>query len=122
MCDCSDLIGRPYELGADGSGPEIDCIHLVYTVLKRMGIAAPTFNPGWYSASKYRIYRDLLAWGQRVPQPEYDGDVVLVPQDHLAFGVTWQSGILYINRHLMRVAWCPLTTIDGYPCFRMKSS
>ncbi len=48
MCDCADLVGMRYKLGADGSNGEIDCIHLVYTVLERLGIPTPAFNDGWY--------------------------------------------------------------------------
>jgi cell wall-associated NlpC family hydrolase len=51
MSDCADLVGLRYRLGADGSDGEIDCIHLVYTVLERLDIARPEFNDDWYSAS-----------------------------------------------------------------------
>ena len=66
------------------------------------------------------VLRDLLAWGCRVPQPVYDGDVVLIPQDRWAFAVTWEQGILHINRLSERVAWCPLANLTGAHCFRMK--
>ena len=52
MYDCGDLVGRPYRLGADGSGKEIDCIHLCYVALERMGIKAPAFKQSWYTDSK----------------------------------------------------------------------
>lgn len=122
MCVCSDLIGRPYRLGADGSTPEIDCIHMVYTVLDHLGITTPAFQANWYTASPRQVLRELYAWGTRVKQPEYDGDVVLLATDHWAFGVTWQSGILYINRHLNKVAWCPLSSICRCHCFRTRSN
>ena len=117
-----DLIGRPYQLGADGSDGPIDCIHLVYTVLERLGISTPPFNPKWYGASRIRISRDLLAWGERVSQPAYDGDVALLPQEAAAFAVTWQNGLHYINSHLQRVSWCPLAAMPRCHCFRMRSS
>lgn len=117
-----DLIGKPYRLGADGSDGEIDCIHLVYTVLGRLGIETPPFRPEWYSASRVTIARDLLRWGCRVERPAYDGDVALLPQEAAAFAVTWQNGLLYINRHLQQVAWCPIGAMPTCPCFRMRGN
>ena len=122
MSDCSDLIGRPYRLGADGTGDDIDCIHLVYIVLTRLGIITPAFNPHWYTAPIREVVRDLNAWGFRVVQPEYDGDVVLLPQNSWAFGVTWQNGILYINPQLQQVAWCPFSVMPRCRCYRTKNS
>lgn len=117
-----DLIGRPYQLGADGSDGPIDCIHLVYTVLERLGIPVPIFNPDWYGASHITIARELLAWGYRIKQPSYDGDVALLLQDSAVFAVTWQKGLLYINRDLQRVAWCPIGAGLRCHCFRMRGS
>ena len=122
MCDCSDLIGLRYRLGADGSGGEIDCIHLVYVVLERLGIGTPELQPDWYTASWRTIARALLTWGKAVNQAEYDGDVLLLMQDTKAFAVTWQTGILYINSQLGRVAWCPTSSITNYRCFRSSGN
>jgi len=69
MSDCADLIGLHFRLGADGTNGEIDCIHLVYTVLDRCQIPAPPFNSAWYEASWRMIARDLLSWGKRVAEP-----------------------------------------------------
>lgn len=117
-----DLIGTPYRLGADGSDGAIDCIHLVYTVLGRLNIGTPAFNAAWYSASRWQIARELLLWGERVSEPLYDGDVALLPQQAAAFAVTWQRGLLYINRELQQVAWCPIGILPSCPCFRMRSN
>jgi hypothetical protein len=119
-----DLIGRPYRLGADGTDPDgaLDCIHLVYEVLSRLGIRTPPFNAAWYDASNRTIARDLLRWGTRISYPAYDGDIAVLLQPSTAFSVTWQTGILYINRHLSQVAWCPIGTLQTYHCFRTKSS
>ena len=117
-----DLIGTPYKLGANGSDGQIDCIHLVYTVLGRLGIETPPFRAKWYSASRVTIARDLLCWGRRIAKPAYDGDVALLPQEAAAFAVTWQNGLLYINRDLLQVAWCPIGAMPTFPCFRMKNS
>lgn len=119
---CADLIGLRYRLGADGSNGEIDCINLCYRALEDLGIAAPPFNPDWYTASKKQILRDLLSWGVRVDRPAYDGDIVLFDQSGWAFAVTWQTGILYINRQLERVAWCSVHKLEKYRCFRTKNS
>jgi hypothetical protein len=122
MSDCADLIGLRYRLGADGTNNEIDCIHLVYTVLGRLQIPAPTFNPNWYTASKTAIARDLLRWGTRVKQPQYDGDVLLMTQGTWAFAVVWLNGVLYINTELEKVSWCSLQQLSSYRCFRTKGS
>lgn len=122
MCDCSDLIGRPYRLGADGSDREIDCIHLVYTVLDRLGVPTPEFQSGWYTADARTVLRDIQQWGHRVAQPQYDGDVLLLRQSGWGFAVVWQDGILYINGELQRVAWSPLCAVQNCRCYRMKSS
>jgi len=117
-----DLIGTSYRLGGDGSDGTIDCIHLVYTVLARLGIPAPAFKPEWYTASRITIARDLLQWGRRIPVPAYDGDVALLPQEAAAFAVTWHNGLFYINRELQQVAWCPISAVPPCPCFRTRSS
>lgn len=117
-----DLIGRPYQFGADGSSDAIDCIHLVYTVLARLSIATPEFDATWYTASPRRIARDLLCWGRRVNHPAYDGDVALLPQEAAAFAVTWQNGLFYINRDLGKVAWCPIGTLPRCHCFRTRGN
>lgn len=122
MSDCSDLIGLRYRLGADGSNGEIDCIHMVYTVLDRLKIATPPFNPAWYDAGWRQIARDLLSWGHRVDFPAYDGDTLLFRQDLASFAVAWQTGILYINPQTERVNWCLVSSVTGYRCFRSRES
>jgi hypothetical protein len=116
------LIGLRYRLGADGSDGEIDCIHLVYEALRIMGIKTPVFDDAWYQAGYVQIARALLRWGERVDKPLYDGDVVLLPQETLAFGVTWDKGILYICHAQQAVNWCPMRRLLISHCFRMKSS
>ena len=118
-----DLIGKPYILGADGTGPDgaIDCIHLVYVVLERMGIPTPEFQDDWYNQSVRQYGRDLLKWGTRVDEPQYDGDVLLLDQGDPVFAVVWSKGCLYINSHLKAVAWCPISIVSSSHCFRMKN-
>ena len=122
MSDCSDLIGMPYRLGADGSDGYIDCIHLCYKALERMGINAPEFKPSWYEASKWEVCRDLMRWGFRVEKAEYDGDILLLPQQSWAFAVTWQTGILYVNRMSKKIQWSSVRLLTKYHCFRTKGS
>jgi hypothetical protein len=119
-----DLIGRPYRLGADGTDPDgaLDCIHLVYEVLSRLGIRTPPFNAAWYDASGRRIARDLLRWGQPINRLAYDGDIAVMLQSPTAFSVTWQAGIFHINQHLSQVAWCPIDTLQACHCFRSRSN
>lgn len=122
FCNCSDLIGLPYERGADGSNGSIDCIHLVYEVLRRYEIPTPPLDPAWYEANKTTVLRALLRWGERIDCPQYDGDVLLIPQDRWVFGVTWQTGALYVNHHLSQVAWSPFSMMPTCHCFRMRSN
>lgn len=117
-----DLIGRPYRLGADGHGPEIDCIHLVYTALNRLRIPTLDFNVRWYDSSWRVVLQDLASWGTRVAQPEYDGDVVLLAHQKFVFGVTWASGILYINQDLAAASWHPVSALSVRRTYRHSSS
>ncbi len=119
-----DLIGRPYRLGADGTDPDgaIDCIHLVYTVLDRLGITTPAFDPSWYDAPPRQILKAIHGWGRRVLDPLYDGDVVLLPHKNYAFGTVWQDGILYITASLQAATWHPLTAFPALRCYRSNCS
>lgn len=121
MQDLFSLVGIPYELGADGSNGKIDCIHLVYAVWEALGIEAPIFDDHWYEASFIYIAKAILRWGARIQAPYQDGDLLLLPNKDHAFAVVWQSGILYINRDLGAVSWCPLTAIPHCPTFRCRS-
>lgn len=116
-----DLIGRPYRYGADGTEPDgaLDCIHLVFTVLDRLGLPHPQCRSEWYDG-RY-IARDLLRWCHRVDVAAYDGDVLLLPQDTTAFAVYWENGCLYINQHSKAVAWCHIGMVPRYRCFRLRS-
>jgi len=123
MSSCSDLIGLRYQFGANGENNEIDCIHLVYKALKYMGKNPPPFKDDWYTTtSSISIARDLLSYCTKVDKPEYDGDVVLIPQNTWSFGVVWHTGLLYINAESERVAWCPLDNLNKCRCFRLRSS
>lgn len=110
--DCIDLIGQPFVWG------ELDCIHLVYRVLERMEIPTPTFDPSWYERNTMQIGRALLRWGERIERPTYDGDVVLLADEQLSFGVVWQAGILYMSLQVEAVAWCQLRGIKVAHAFR----
>ena len=122
MCDCSDLVGKLYRLGADGSDGAIDCIHLVYTVLGRLGIPTPEFQADWYTADIKTVLRDIHKWGRRVAQPQYNGDVLLLRQTGWGFAVVWQDGILYVNGELQKVAWSPLCAVQDCRSYRMKNN
>lgn len=119
---CFDLIGLRYRLGADGSNGEIDCIHLVVTVLDRMGIPRPAITQQMYEADGRRIARWLFEWGVRVTQASYDGDVLLLPADNRAFGIVWNGGILSIEQLSETVQWSPLRNWCACPCFRTKDN
>ena len=116
------LIGKPYRLGADGSGPDgaIDCIQLVYRVLEAVDVNRPEFDPHWYEASTRKVMQDLNAWGHRIDRPEYDGDILLYKQPHWAFGVAWEQGCLYINPNLNQVAWTSLHAFSTGRFYRSR--
>jgi hypothetical protein len=120
MSGCADLIGRPYRLGADGTGADgaIDCIHMVYVALADIGIPTPMFNPNWYEASWRAITRDLLLWGKRVSKAAYDGDIILLKQDRRAFAVAWSQGAFYVNEQQAKVTWCRLEALPDHYAFR----
>ena len=117
-----DLLGRPYRLGADGTGEDgaIDCIHLVYYVRSYLNLSSPPFDAAWYSASKTAVLRALLTWGVRVHTPTYDGTVALVPQNSWAFGVTWMQGVLTIHNISQRVVWSQITALQSAHYFWQK--
>jgi len=117
-----DLIGKSYRLGADGSDGHIDCIHLVYTVLQRIDIPRPSFNPDWYYSNWRVVLKALQKWGTRATEPSYDGDVVLLSHNKFVFGVVWQSGILYINDPLATVSWNAVSAFKICRAYRHASS
>ena len=118
---CERFIGMRYRLGADGTDGEIDCIHLVYAVLKDLGISTPPLQASWYGYPTVPICRALLTWGKRIERPAYDGDVSLLMGGHAAFGVTWQGGILCISSLSERVIWCPIAVPQIRSTFRHSS-
>ena len=113
----------PYRYGGDGA-TDIDCIHLVYAVLAYLEIPTPKFKASWYEASDRQILRDLLHWGVRASEPQYNGDVVLINSDSVVFGVVWDHGILIVSAMTERVIWQPLGRLGSSVryCFRMRSS
>jgi len=116
-----------YRLGADGSNGEIDCIHLTYQVLDELQIPTPPFNHAWYNSDVRTILKAIKGWGERIPEPIYNGDITILsdPAVGWAFSVAWQNGLLYINRNLNQVKWSPLHLLPRSRSYRycpMKSS
>jgi hypothetical protein len=119
---CSNLLGKRYELGADGSGETIDCIALTVSVLDHLGIGNPGVLRQWYSMGAREILRELNHYTERIEQPTYDGDIVVLRSPTPAFGAAWQGGILYINQSLQRVDWKPAAMLSIHRSYRMKRS
>ncbi len=117
---CSHLIGKRYEFGANGS--TVDCIALVIQALDSMGIENPGLKKEWYGMSLAAICRELSIYTDPIKEPTYDGDVVLITGDPVAFGVVWQQGILYINRLAMAVDWKPISSVSTRRSYRMKKT
>ena len=86
-----------------------------------MGMDPPAVKAAWYEMSPRAVLRELDFYCIRVDAPTYDGDIVVVAAEPLAFGVTWQNGILFINRLTSSVDWKPLGALTIRRSYRMKS-
>ena len=64
--------------------------------------------------------KDLLKWGRRIDQPEYDGDILVQPNPR-GFSVVWQAGVLHISPLTKAVHWLPLSTMAPH-CCRMSGN
>ena len=117
---CSQLIGKPYEFGTNGE--TVDCIALVIQALGLMDIDNPGVKSDWYSMNARQIIRELARYTDRIDCPSYDGDIVVIAGTPPAFGVVWQSGILYINRLAMKVDWKPAARLPILRSYRMKKT
>ena len=109
LSGCSQLIGKPYVYGTNGE--TVDCIALVIQALDLMGINNPGVKADWYEMSMREVIRELDRYTERIAEPAYDGDIVVIAGSPPAFGVAWQSGILFINRQSMRVDWKPASLL-----------
>jgi hypothetical protein len=112
---CDHLIGRPYEYGGN------DCIRLVIDALNDMGMNPPPFNPSWYEMTPRQVLQDLRRFCTVIDEPIYDGDIAILTAAPLAFGVTWQTGILYINNLTKSVDWKPASVLSIRRSYRLKS-
>lgn len=112
---CEHLIGRRYVYG------DTDCIRLVIDALDAMGMNPPALKPEWYSMSAREVLRELRHFCDSIDKPTYDGDITVLAAAPLAFGVTWQNGILYINQRLLAVDWKPASCHTIRRSYRMKS-
>lgn len=119
---CDSLIGLRYRRGADGTNGEIDCISLVYRALEHLALRPPPFDVSWYDMPPRQILRELQSHTVRIDHPSYDGDITLFYGQWPAFGVTWKSGLLYINETLLRVDWKPLSSLSIRRSYRLKKS
>jgi len=115
---CEHLIGKQYAYKTNGD--TLDCISLVIQALDSMGIPNPGVKSSWYGMGPLAICRELRAYTDRIKEPTYDGDVVLITGDPVAFGVVWSQGILYINRTAMAVDWKPISNVSTLRSYRMK--
>ena len=68
----------------------------------------------------FKRYQIQPVW--RADRPQYDGDILLLPQQSWAFAVTWQTGILYVNRMSEKVQWSSARLFTTCPCFRSRKS
>lgn len=119
MSSCCDLIGKRYQYGTNAE--TVDCISLVIQALDRMGIDNPGLKIDWYGMSPFAICRELRFYTNPIKEPSYDGDIVLLSGDPIAFGIQWQGGILYINREAMKVDWKPASVLSIVRSYRMNA-
>ena len=111
---CEQLIGRRYSYG------ESDCIHLVIDALQLMRMNPPAVQRRWYAMTPRQVLRELQHYCDRVDAPAYDGDITVLAASPLAVGVTWQTGILYINQQMQAVDWKPAHALTIRRSYRMK--
>lgn len=86
-----------------------------------MGLDPPSDQPDWYSLEIKGILREVRRYGDPIEAPLYDGDVVLLASNPAALGVTWQNGILYLNRLTGTADWKPVSALTILRSYRMKS-
>ena len=115
---CDQLLGLRYSLGADGTGGEIDCIHMVMYALDDMGIPRPKLEDAWYRQSALVHARAIKKWGNRIAFPSYDGDVIWLRAETPTFAVLWDRGFLHISQAAMRVMWSPWPAPLKYSAYR----
>ena len=112
---CEQLIGRRYSYG------DSDCIHLVIDALQLMGKQPPAVQAAWYVMTPRQVLRELEHYCDRIDAPFYDGDIAVLTAAPLAFGVSWQTGILYVNQQLKAADWKPAHALTIRRSYRMKS-
>jgi hypothetical protein len=112
---CEHLLGRRYSYG------DSDCICLVIDALTAMGMNPPVVQQAWYIMTPRQVLRELAHYCNRVDLPAYDGDITVLAASPLAFGVTWQTGILYINQQMQAVDWKQAHALLIRRSYRMKS-
>ena len=86
-----------------------------------MGLSPPNDQPDWYTLGIKGILREVRRYGDPIDAPLYDGDVVLLAANPAALGVTWQNGILYLNRLTGTADWKPVSALTILRSYRMKS-
>ena len=96
-----------FRLGGDGTDGTIDCINMVYVVLRDLAIATPDFDQNWYQQTKREHLRQLRAWGVKVHRP-YNGDVLFCAGNGPTFGVIWEGGVMHISKERKTVHWLPV--------------
>ena len=116
---CSELIGKPYEFGTNGD--TVDCIALVIQALNLMGVDNPGVKSDWYEMNARQIIGELANYTEKIPEPSYDGDIVIIAGSPPAFELHG-SGILYINRAAMKVDWRPACKLPILRSYRTKRS
>jgi hypothetical protein len=89
--------------------------------MREIGLNAPEDQPDWYSLDIKGILREVRKYGEAIEAPTYDGDVVLLASNPPALGVTWQNGVLYLNRLTGTADWKPLSALTILRSYRMKS-
>jgi tape measure domain-containing protein len=108
----------PYIVGE--RGPELMIPSIVIDALTSMKMNPPPVNPDWYGMTTREVMAEMVRYCDRISYPVYDGDITVLVADPLAFGVLWQTGILYINQTLKAVDWKPAHVHTIRRSYRMK--
>ena len=81
----------------------------------------PAVKKAWYTMTPRQVLRELAEYCDRIDRPAYDGDITVLAANPLAFGVTWQTGILYVNQQTQAVDWKLAHALTIRRSYRMKS-
>ena len=102
------------------NGDTVDCIALVIQALDLMGIDNPGVKPTWYDMSA-EIIGELNRYTERIAEPAYDGDIVVIAGSPPAFGLHGRAG--FSSSTVNQCEWTEAGIAVGIRrCFRTRKT